>query len=175
MLMNDTVNFLLLDEPTNHLDIVSREWMEEALEDYGGTLLFVSHDRYFISRFATRIWEGRDGAVTDFRGDFEQFRAAEARREQNERARRETERRETQKKQPRQKKSGASLEKQIARLEKEIARGEAKREELERLREEFATDYEKLMELESEYQALSAEMEAQYEQWGTLSEQEENA
>ena len=175
MLMNDTINLLILDEPTNHLDIASREWMEEALADYGGTLIFVSHDRYFIDRFATRIWEVRDGAVTDFRGDFSRFREAEARREQAERARRDTEKREAPKKQPKQKKGGASLEKQIARLEKEIARGEARRAELDALREEHATDYEKLMELETEYRALAETLDAQYEEWGTLSEQEENA
>ena len=59
MLMDDEINFLILDEPTNHLDIASREWIEEAVEAYDGTLLFVSHDRYFINRFATRIWELR--------------------------------------------------------------------------------------------------------------------
>ena len=66
MLMDDEINFLILDEPTNHLDIDSREWIEEAVEAYDGTLLFVSHDRYFINRFATRIWELADGTITDY-------------------------------------------------------------------------------------------------------------
>ena len=64
MLMDDEINFLILDEPTNHLDIASREWIEEAVEAYDGTLLFVSHDRYFINRFATRIWELADQTIT---------------------------------------------------------------------------------------------------------------
>ena len=64
MLMGGDVNFLILDEPTNHLDIASREWMEDALSDYEQTLLFVSHDRYFIDKFATRVWELRDGRIT---------------------------------------------------------------------------------------------------------------
>ncbi|MFQ9917314.1 MAG: ATP-binding cassette domain-containing protein [Flavonifractor plautii] len=61
MLMDEKINLLVLDEPTNHLDIQSREWIEEAVEEYEGNLLFVSHDRYFIDRFATRIWMLEDG------------------------------------------------------------------------------------------------------------------
>ena len=77
MLMDDEINFLILDEPTNHLDIDSREWIEEAVEAYDGTLLFVSHDRYFINRFATRIWELADGTITDYPCGFAQYRADE--------------------------------------------------------------------------------------------------
>ena len=73
--MKDDINFLIMDEPTNHLDIASREWIEEAVEAYQETLLFVSHDRYFINRFATRIWELEDGIIHDFKGTFEQYRA----------------------------------------------------------------------------------------------------
>ena len=71
MLMDEKINLLILDEPTNHLDIQSREWIEEAVEEYEGNLLFVSHDRYFIDRFATRIWVLEDGQITDFRGSYE--------------------------------------------------------------------------------------------------------
>ena len=70
MLMDAKINLLILDEPTNHLDIQSREWIEEAVEEYEGNLLFVSHDRYFIDRFATRIWMLEDGHITDFRGTY---------------------------------------------------------------------------------------------------------
>ena len=73
--MKDDINLLILDEPTNHLDIISREWIEEAIEEYEEALLFVSHDRYFINRFATRIWELKDGKINDFKGTFEQYRA----------------------------------------------------------------------------------------------------
>ena len=74
MLMDEEVNFLILDEPTNHLDIASREWIEEAVEAFDGTLLFVSHDRYFIQRFATRVWELADGTITDYPMGFAQYR-----------------------------------------------------------------------------------------------------
>ena len=81
MLMDDEINFLILDEPTNHLDIDSREWIEEAVEAYDGTLLFVSHDRYFINRFATRIWELADGTITDYPMGFTQYRQVKAQEE----------------------------------------------------------------------------------------------
>ena len=78
MLMDEEINFLILDEPTNHLDIASREWIEEAVEAFDGTLLFVSHDRYFINRFATRVWELSDGTINDYPMGFAQYRAAKA-------------------------------------------------------------------------------------------------
>lgn len=70
------VNLLLLDEPTNHLDIASREWVESALDDYEQAMLFVSHDRYFIEQFATRVWWLENGKIWDFRGDYNAFARA---------------------------------------------------------------------------------------------------
>ncbi len=78
MLMDEEINFLVLDEPTNHLDIASREWIEEAVEAFDGTLLFVSHDRYFINRFATRIWELADGTITDYPMGFAEYKTMKA-------------------------------------------------------------------------------------------------
>lgn len=78
MLMDEEINFLILDEPTNHLDIASREWIEEAVEAFDGTLLFVSHDRYFINRFATRVWELAESTINDYPMGFAQYRAAKA-------------------------------------------------------------------------------------------------
>ncbi|MCL2605115.1 MAG: ATP-binding cassette domain-containing protein [Defluviitaleaceae bacterium] len=65
LLMQEKINFLILDEPTNHLDIESREWIEEAVADFDGTLLMISHDRYFINKFAARIWHMANGAITE--------------------------------------------------------------------------------------------------------------
>lgn len=75
MLMDEKINLLVLDEPTNHLDIDSREWLEDALEDYEGTLIFVSHDRYFVNKFATRIWELENGHIRDFPCGYEKYRS----------------------------------------------------------------------------------------------------
>ena len=82
MLMDEQTSFLILDEPTNHLDIAAREWVEEAVEAFDGTLLFVSHDRYFINRFATRIWELADGTITDYPMGFAQYQAVKAQEKQ---------------------------------------------------------------------------------------------
>ena len=71
-------HLLLLDEPTNHLDIVSRQALLEALRAYGGTLVFVSHDRYFIQEIATRVLEVRDERILSFPGSYEDFLAAKA-------------------------------------------------------------------------------------------------
>jgi ATP-binding cassette subfamily F protein 3 len=66
-------NLLVLDEPTNHLDIASKEILEDALRRFTGTLLYISHDRYFINRTATRIWElGADG-LTEYLGDYDYY------------------------------------------------------------------------------------------------------
>jgi len=74
LIMMSRANLLILDEPTNHLDLASREWIEEAVARFEGTLLFVSHDRYFVRRFANRVWEIADGNFTDYPGDYERYR-----------------------------------------------------------------------------------------------------
>jgi len=71
LLMQNTANFLILDEPTNHLDIDSREWIEDAVSDWDGTMLFISHDRYFLNKFATKVWSMKDGKITEFIGEFD--------------------------------------------------------------------------------------------------------
>jgi len=76
LLMQNKVNFLILDEPTNHLDIESREWIEDAVSDFNGTMIFISHDRYFLNKFASRIWSMKDGNITDFHGNFDEYSLA---------------------------------------------------------------------------------------------------
>ncbi len=66
-------NFLLLDEPTNHLDMRAKDVLLDAFASYSGTVIFVSHDRYFIDRLATRVLEIENGAITAYEGDYEDY------------------------------------------------------------------------------------------------------
>ena len=68
-------DLILLDEPTNHIDIPTKEILEEAIEDFDGTLLFVSHDRYFINKFADKTIEFKDGKVTTYLGNYDDYKA----------------------------------------------------------------------------------------------------
>ena len=72
-LMLQKANFLILDEPTNHLDLDSKEILENALIDYPGTILFVSHDRYFINRIASKVIELNVEGVTEYLGDYDYY------------------------------------------------------------------------------------------------------
>ena len=91
LFMYQKINTLFLDEPTNHLDILSREWVEDAIDDFSETMIFVSHDRYFIDRFATRIWLVEDGKIIDFLGGYKEFKEQRERQLQSEAAMRERE------------------------------------------------------------------------------------
>ena len=165
MLMGADINFLILDEPTNHLDIASREWMEDALSDYEQTLLFVSHDRYFIEKFATRIWALAGGKITDFRGGYGDYCKWRERQEVFAQTERNTTRKKAVKKEPSPNKERAS-----AKLEREIAKLEEKAAELERQCEEYSADYQKLMELDAQKRALDDELMLLYEKWEELNQ-----
>jgi len=76
-LMMQTPNILVMDEPTNHMDMESIEALNQALEDYSGTLIFVSHDREFVSSLATRILDMKTQGITDFEGSYEDYLASQ--------------------------------------------------------------------------------------------------
>ena len=165
MLMGGEINLLILDEPTNHLDIASREWIEDALADFEQTLLFVSHDRFFIERFATRIWTLENGRFTDFRGGWKEYgewRERQAVFSRNAEKAEKKEKRDTRQPRP------ANADRQIARTEREIAALEEKLAALAREEAENASDYQKLMELGSEKEELEEELMALYEKWEEL-------
>ena len=167
MLMGGDINFLILDEPTNHLDIASREWMEDALADYEQTLLFVSHDRYFIDKFATRVWELRGGQITDFRGGYQEFRAWRERQELVTQIEKQKEREQPKEKKPKSERP-KNNDKAIARLEREIARQEEKIAELDSQAEQYGSDYQKLMEIQAEKDELETALAELYERWEEL-------
>ena len=170
MLMGEQINLLILDEPTNHLDIASREWMEDALMDYSEALLFVSHDRYFIEKFATRIWELRDGGITDYKGSFAQYRAFKARQEQLALVEKNKFPAPAAKATPKPaRKRPPNIEKQIAKLEKEIEKLETKSGELDAQAEEFSSDYQKLLEIGQAQEENAAALEELYAKWEELS------
>ena len=174
MLMDDEINFLILDEPTNHLDIASREWIEEAVESYDGTLLFVSHDRYFINRFATRIWELSEGTITDYPMGFTQYRQVKEQEEaeKNEPAKPVKEKSVTEKPQ-RGNKVQQAARRQLTICEREIAKAEERIAALDTEMEAAACDYEKLNALLKEKEAAQEELDALYERWEQLSEEAE--
>ena len=163
MLMGSDINFLILDEPTNHLDIASREWMEDALSDYEQTLLFVSHDRWFIEKFATRIWALKDGEITDFRGGYREYCAWQERQEQLKPVEKSP-----QKKEEKKKAHVPNAEKQLSRIEREISRLEERLSDLDAQAEANAADYQKLLEIGGQREKLDNQLMALYEKWEEL-------
>ena len=166
MLMGSDINFLILDEPTNHLDIASREWMEDALSDYEQTLLFVSHDRFFIEKFASRIWALSDGTITDYRGGYRDYCAWRDRQLSFSQA----EQKKTPLKKEEKRPHTPNTDKLLAKTEREIARLEGKIAELDASAEAFATDYQKLMEIEEQKEELNEQLLSLYEKWEELSQ-----
>ena len=171
----------MLDEPTNHLDIQSREWIEEAVEEYEGNLLFVSHDRYFIDRFASRIWLLENGQITDFCGTYQEFQAARARGAAGQAASdtvpapakaAEPERK---KEKPKRPGGTKNLEKEVTAAERAVAKAEEAMDALSLQIEEASADYLKLQELYEQREALEAELQGLYDRWETLSAQLEEA
>ena len=181
MLMDEKINLLVLDEPTNHLDIQSREWIEEAVEEYEGNLLFVSHDRYFIDRFANRIWLLENGQITDFRGTYQEFQAARARgaagQAVSDAVPAPVKAAEPERKKEKPKRPGGTknLEKEVTAAERAVAKAEEAIDALSLQIEEASADYLKLQELYEQREALEAELQGLYDRWETLSAQLEEA
>ena len=167
MLMGADINLLILDEPTNHLDIASREWMEDALSDYEQTLIFVSHDRYFIEKFATRIlYFNDDGSVTDYRGGYKDFSAWRERQQQFAEAERAKAGKE--KKPDRKLVRSPDLSKSSAKIEREIEKLEAQIAKLNEEAESAASDYLRLMELDEAKEEIEKKLIPLYERWEEL-------
>ena len=165
MLMDDKINLLVLDEPTNHLDIASREWIECAIDEYEGTLLFVSHDRYFVDKFATRIWELEDGAIRDFKCGYAKYRAIKA----HEQAARQAEPAPKPEKKEKPRSPDRQNERRFRALEREISSMEQRLTEYDGQIAETGSDYQALARLMDERQALESELDEKMAQWAELS------
>ncbi len=175
MLMDHRINLLILDEPTNHLDIDSREWIEEAVEEYGGNLLFVSHDRYFIEKFADRIWMLEDGKISDFRGTYTEFRAFRERQEQLKNARAAAVPEKPKEDKPRRPGGTKELEKQVRAAERAVEKAEIRLDEISGEMDEAASDYLRLQELYEERGRLEDELAHLYAEWERLAAELEEA
>lgn len=123
-LIKEQPNFLILDEPTNHLDIYSREVLEEALEDYDGTLLIVSHDRYFLESIVNKIYHISETGAELFKGDYEDYKRASQIKKEEKAVNTDYE------EQKKNKNRANSLRKQIEKIEKDIEGMEAKKEKI---------------------------------------------
>lgn len=180
-LMLSKANFLILDEPTNHLDLVSKEVLEEALNQYDGTVFFVSHDRYFINKTATRILELTQKQIVNYPGNYDYYlekRDGQAKLLSSvQTVSEETGRDDSGKnewKQRRQKQAKArKREAGLKRTEEAIAQKEAQKKMLEEEMQnpEIATDANELLRLDAQISALDQELLLLYGQWESLAEE----
>ena len=181
-LMLEKANLLILDEPTNHLDLDSKEVLENALIDYPGTILFVSHDRYFINRIATKVLELSPKGSVEFLGDYDYY--VEKKLEQEELAalaqaalaKKTAEKDTIEKNSYQQDKESKKLERQRKRRLEEI---EQRIEELEELIQEFEQqlcdpaifqDHQKVLDINSQNEKAKIELEHFMDEWAILAE-----
>ena len=161
MLMDEKINFLILDEPTNHLDIASREWIEAAIEEFEGVLLFVSHDRYFIEKFAERIWLLEDGMIRDFKCGYSKYRSII----EHEAAQKQPEIVAPKPKKEKPKGGTKETEKLVRRLEREIEKQEQQIAQLDTAIAAAAADYQELTRLLGEKETAETLLMDLMEQW----------
>ena len=168
-LMISSANFLLLDEPTNHLDIESREILEDALCDYDGTCLVISHDRYFLNRVCTRIFELKPDGMTTYLGNYDDYLSVQREPEAAERAQEEnkTLRRKEERKKRMEQKQLRQLRAQLNTLVKSIEALEAERAALEAEAYDplLYEDHVKAKAHHDRIEAVSAELEEKTAQW----------
>ena len=180
-LVLSNANFLILDEPTNHLDIMSKEILENALNGYEGTILYVSHDRYFINRTAHRILDLTEGQFVNYVGNYDyylekketmtNFTSAPSSTtvsvaEESMQSESKLDWKQQKEEQAKQRKK----ENRLKKVEEQITELETKQEELSEAMSlpENASDPAKLMELSNEQASIASSLEELYEEWETL-------
>ncbi|QGH33137.1 ATP-binding cassette domain-containing protein [Gracilibacillus salitolerans] len=180
-LMMEKANFLLLDEPTNHLDLDSKEVLEAALIDYPGSILFVSHDRYFINKLATHVLEMQSDKTTLYLGDYDYYvdkkqeerELAELKKAEKKTVEETTDNTKSNyEKEKQQKKEKRKKERRIKEIEDEIEQLELEMEEMDRMLcdPDVFQDHEKALELTNKNDSLKAQMEILMEEWESLHE-----
>ena len=167
MLMDEKINLLILDEPTNHLDIASREWVEAAIEEFEGVLLFVSHDRYFIEKFAERVWVLEDGKIVDHPYGYAKYRAV---KEREAMAKIPAPAAVPKEKKSKPKGGTKDVDKLIRRLEREIEKQEKVIADLDTAIEAAAADYQELTRLLGEKEDAELVLMDLMEQWEAAAE-----
>lgn len=191
-LMLSNANFLILDEPTNHLDIQGREVLEDAIRNYEGTVLYVSHDRYFINKTATRILELFENRFDNYIGDYDYYleKKEDVRKyggsvlDANANSQKprtsavpnpeiKSEQKTDWELQKEYKKNLQKLQRDLKSTEEEIQKLEARNEELDDdyMNPDIAADVGRLMELHKEHEKNDARLGDLYENWETISEQ----
>ena len=180
-LMLSEANFLILDEPTNHLDITSKEILEDALIHYTGTVLYVSHDRYFINRTATRILDLKNQTLINYIGNYdyylekkevmEELHAAPEMKAQEAPA--ESEVKLDWKAQKEEQARKRKLQNELKKTEEEIASLETRDGELDHqlTMEEVYTDHQKVREINEEKTSIAGRLEELYARWEELAEE----
>lgn len=159
-------NFLILDEPTNHLDIASREVLETALKEFGGTLLVVSHDRYFLNGIVNRIYAFENKTLKEYPGNYSDYERKKQEQKEQKKSVLELQKQEKKRtpvKKPRPKVKKRSLD----QIDMDISEAERRIEEIDSLisTREVYTDWQRLLELNQEKEELSGKLEELYAEW----------
>ena len=180
-LMLSEANFLILDEPTNHLDITSKEILEDALIHYTGTVLYVSHDRYFINRTATRILDLKNQSLINYIGNYdyylekkdvmESLQGGEKKKEEAKEAVSEVKL--DWKSQKEEQARKRKLQNELKKTEEEISSLEARDGELDEqlTLEEVYTDHQRVREINDEKTSIAGRLEELYARWEELAEE----
>lgn len=177
-------NFLILDEPTNHLDIPTREIVEQALREFGGTCFIISHDRYFLDQVSTRTLVLEDKGLTEYLGNYSYYKEKVKEREdlaalheiaivQEKEASSGQQKPELSRDEPKKKTNTYMVEKQLNEVESEIARLEAtmKMYEVQLSNPVVQQDAEEMTSLSVQLETTESELQVLYEKWESLSEQ----
>ncbi|WDV47483.1 ABC-F type ribosomal protection protein [Clostridiaceae bacterium M8S5] len=166
MLMNK-VNTLILDEPTNHLDIDSREMLEEALKEFKGTIIFISHDRYFINKMASRIAEINRKKIIVYEGSYDYY--LEKKKDHKEEVSKKVKVKKVINTKPNNDNLEKDNSKKIQKLEEEIAKKETIIGSLKQELLKYPSDYEKLSDIQNEIEKVQKQIEELLEEWLQLS------